>query len=442
MRRKATKHQNPRLGGLLCGLFAGLLMTAVPAMAQNCDITAEEIVRLRPPSFENYSQWNETHGEDGMDQFSDLVVLFDGSVVAAGSYTKDEEDPVYKPYLVHMTPKGEVVWETREEETAFKTINRIIPYKDGYLVLGDLNRAGKGNGIYVAQYNDKGKRVDQWAIYEGKGNLDGKALTLSADGKAVLIAAQLNPQGEFKDQYGILYKYTLSGKRIWRHGYSPGSRSVFNNIQAADTNGYIVSGALQIEDGRMAGWLIRVDDNGAIMWQRNYARGDYSEFLSAASMPDDGLLLGGLSKPSGSKRTAAWVMKVDGAGSTVWQRYYAGAYNYAARDLFAYEDGRADVLVDAIQHSLFDRAHVRLMTFSPRGYLMNVGEFSEGQGSHAFRLVKGPKGERVMAGWAQMKYAEVTSVEEIPVSTYDAWLVAAPSLDPYEDPCKPRSYLP
>lgn len=428
--------------GLICGLLAALVSLPGSAKAQNCDIVGEEIVRLRPPAFENYTQWDEIHGQDGMEQFSDLTVLVDGSVVAAGSYTKDEEDPVYKPYLVHMTAKGEVLWETREEETAFKTINRIIPYKTGYLVLGDLNRGGKGNGIYIAQYNDKGKRLTQWPIYEGKGNLDGKALMVSEDGKALLIAAQLNPQGDFKEQYGVVYKYTLGGKRLWRHGYSPGASSVFNNIQKADGVGYILSGGLQIQDGRMAGWLIRVDDNGAIMWQRSYARGDYAEFLSAASTPDGGLLLGGKAKPIGSKRSSAWVIKVDSSGQDVWQRYYAGAFNYMASDVMAYDDGRAQVLVDAVQHKLVDRAHIRLMTFSPRGYLMNVEEFSDGQGAHAFRLAKGPKGERAMSGWVQTKYADVASVEEIPVSTYDSWLVVAPPLDPYDDPCKPRSYMP
>jgi hypothetical protein len=198
---------------------------------------------------------------------------------------------------------------------------------------------------------------------------------------------------------------------------------------------------MQIEDNRMGAWLIRVDDNGAIMWQRTYARGNRSAFLSAAST-DDGILLSGEIKPIGSARTSGWVMKVDLSGRVIWQRYYAGAYNYAARDLVVYDDGRASVLVDATPNTLLDRGHLRLMTFSPRGYLMNVEEFSEGQGAHAFRLVKGPKGERVMSGYAQMSYAEVPSVTEIPVSTFNAWLVAAPSLDPYEDPCLPKSYLP
>ena len=118
------------------------------AQAQNCDIVTEEINRLRPPAFANYTQWDEVYGLDGMEQFSDLVVLFDGSVVAAGSYTKDEEDPIYKPYLVHMTPKGEVTWEVRDESKSFKTINRILPLKKGYVVLGELNAPGNGNGIY------------------------------------------------------------------------------------------------------------------------------------------------------------------------------------------------------------------------------------------------------------------------------------------------------
>lgn len=438
-----TGKQTKRLCGALGPLFLGVLVFSAPAIAQTCDLVGEEITRLRPPSFENYTQWDEIYGQDGMEKFSDLAVLADGSVIAGGAYTKDEEDHVYKPLLVHLNQKGDVLWEAREEEKSFKTISRLIQTRDGYAVLGEIGDTAKGDGIYVAFYGDDGKRKSQWPVYERGGNLDAKALLLSGDGKSLLIAAQFNPEGKTDGQYGVLYKYTLGGKRIWRHGYSPGSRSVFNNLQKAADGGYIVSGEVQI-DTRMAGWLLRVDDSGAVMWQKTYARGSYSSFLSGQSLPDgSGIILTGTTRPGGGGRNSGWVMKVDVAGQVVWQRYYySSGYDYFARDVIAYDDGRISVLTDAEPRTLSERGHLRLMTFTPRGYLLNVEEFSEGQSGHAYHLIMGPGRERVMAGYTQVKYAEAASVNDVPTSTFNGWIVSAPSLDPYEDPCLPKSYLP
>lgn len=427
---------------IITALFVGLIGSATPVLAQTCDITLEEITRLRAPAFDNYTKWDETFGNDGMEQFSDLFPVVDGSIVAVGAYTKNEEDPVYKPLLVHMNEKGEVKWETREESKSFKSINRIIAFNKGYAVLGDLNDNSRGDGLFVAFYGDDGKRKNEFTIFESGKNLDGKAILASADGKSLMIAAQVNPGGSTDGQYGVLYKYTSSGKRVWRHGYSPGTRSVFHNLSPAKRGGYIVSGEVELPDGRMGGWLIRVDNDGAIMWQRSYSRGSYAAFLNATSLEDDAILLTGQTRPSGGKRNSGWIMKVKNTGDIVWQRYYAGDYNYSIRDVMPYEDGRSVALLAGLPRTLAERMHVRLLMFDTRGNLLNVEEFSEGQGAQGFTLREGFQGERIIAGYTQIKYSGADSVNEIPISTYNGWIAAAPALDPYEDPCLPQGFDP
>lgn len=422
--------------------FIGLVVAASPARAQNCDINVEEITRLRAPAFENYTKWDELFGGEGMEQFSDLYPVVDGSVVAVGAYTRDEEDPVYKPLLVQMNEKGEVKWETREDSKSFKSINRIISFNKGYAVLGDMNDASRGDGLFVAFYGDDGKRKNEFTIFESGKNLDGKAIAASADGKSLVVAAQVNPGGGTDGQYGVLYKYAPSGKRIWRHGYTPGTRSVFHNLTPATQGGFIAAGEVELPDGRMGGWLVRVDDNGAVMWQRSYARGSYAAFLTGVSVDGDSILLGGQTKPTGGKRNSGWVMKVRNNGDIVWQRYYAGDFNYAIRALMPYDDGRSVAMLAGIPRSLAERTHMRLLTFDPRGNLLNVEEFSEGQGAQAFTLREGFQGERMMAGYAQIKYAEAATVNEIPINTYNGWIAAAPALDPYDDPCLPQGFDP
>lgn len=376
-----------------------------------------------------------------MEQISDFVILSDGSIVMGGAYTSDEEDNTYKPLLVHMTPQGKILWEVREKSEFFKTVDHIVETEEGYAVLGEIEDPKRGDGIYLAHYTKDGQKKTQKTFFEAGGNLDGKALVKLSGGAGYMIAAQYNPEKNISMQYGIIYKVTKSGARLLRRAYTPGMQTIFNNFQDMGDGTYMLSGQLRLEDGRRAGWLVKLDEEATIMWQKTYARGSFSSLRSVAPFEQGGYILGGEARPSGGGRSAGWVLKIDDTGNVEWQRYYAGKHTYVVRDVLAYEDGRSVALLDGVPQKLQDRAHIRLLDYTPRGYLMSAEDYSESQGAHAFSLKRGPKGERVFAGYAQTRLSEAMTPEDVPVSTFDAWLVAAVALDPYEDPCLPRGFF-
>lgn len=417
-----------------------MCLAASPAYAQRCEIVYEEITRLNPPDFGHYSIWDEVYGDKGMDQISDFVILTDGSVVMGGAYTSDEEDNTYKPLLVHITPQGKILWEVREKSDFFKTVDHIVETEDGYAVLGEIEDPKRGDGIYLAHYTKDGQKKNQKTFFEPGGNLDGKALVKLPGGAGYMIAAQYNPEN-LSLQYGIIYKVTKSGARLMRRAYTPGMQTVFNNFQDMGDGTYMLSGQLRLEDGRRAGWLVKLDQEAAIMWQKTYARGSFSALRSVAPFEKGGYLLGGEARPSGGGRSAGWALKIDDTGNVEWQRYYVGKHAYVVRDVLAYEDGRSVALLDGMPQKLEDRAHIRLLDYTPRGYLMSVEDYSKSQGAHAFTLKRGPKGERVFAGYAQTRLSAAMTPEEVPVSAFDAWLVAAVALEPYKDPCLPREFF-
>lgn len=415
-----------------------LMFLAFPALAQECGVSYEEIITLKEPDFTNLNVWNRVEGGQGMQQLADFFTAPDGSVVAAGSYTKDEDDKTYRPLIIKFTPKGKMIWQVREEPAFFKSIDRIVALEKGFAVIGDIKDPKRGYGVYLAVYDDAGKRVSEKPIFESGANLDARALVQTPDGKGFIIVVQYTPlKNGDEGRYGIIYRLTRSGDKVWRRAYTPGMRTELNNIQMMPDFSYMLTGEIRHDDGRQAGWLLRVDGGGGIQWQRIYPRGGEAEFHAASAFSNGDYLVSGRVRAVDGKLWSAWVMRTDGTGNTLWQRYYSGAYSYNARGAVTQKaDDRAIILLDARARKMTQRTHARLLTLSPRGYLMNVEDFNENMGGRGLSLRLNADGARVMSGYAQTKYADADNPEDINIGAFDGWMLAAMPLDPYDDPCQ------
>ncbi len=420
-----------------------LSLFSSPVFAQDeCGMGTAEVTTLRAPQFEAAkNNWTLLYAEDGMDVFSDLVQIDPDHFVAAGSYTKDKEDTVYHPLLVKYDARLKPVWTVREDSASQKTIHRIIKTKEGFTVLGDITDKAKGSGIYIGSYNESGAvRGKPVTFYEAGGDLDAKAFVPSQDGEGYIIAAQYIDLTNSEKQNGFLYKVSKAGKLLWKRSLTTGRSTVFNNIQTALDGSYMVTGQMVLEGNISGAWFLRLNEEGAVMWQRTYPRGIAATFMAASQTKSGEFMLAGKARPVDydGQGLAAWVMKTDSSGNPLWQRYLKGPYSYEAADLIVYEDGRASVLLNAEAMTSEDRSHARLATFSPQGELQHLEEFTDGQNAAAGRLVAGLSGERIIVGHAQTSFGdnqESNSAKAAPTYTYDGWILAGTALDSFADPC-------
>lgn len=87
-------------------------------------------------------------------------------------------------------------------------------------------------------------------------------------------------------------------------------------------------------------WLVKVDKNGVVEWQRTIGGGDHDYLFCLDQTSDGGYILGGtsISHISGEKTVDMiavadyWIVKTDGVGNIEWQQTYGGLgfdYPYA-----------------------------------------------------------------------------------------------------------------
>lgn len=419
----------------------------MPVMAQDqreakiCDLSSTEMTSLRTPMFgAAASVWDIVEGEEGMDVYNDVISLPDNNYIAAGTFTKDKGTKVFQPLIVKFDDTLAKVWETRDTTGPYKTIQRILPIKDGFAVLGNVREANNGDGIYIGFYDANGKFLKDKKIFETNGKLDAKAMVLARDGSGFMVAAQQEEGKSPDQQYGVIYKLSPSGDKMWKRSYRPGLSSVFQNIQVGLKGDYFVTGQLVTDDRKSAGWVLRVDGKGVIQWQQTYPRGLAASLSSVQENKYGALTMVGQVRPlSGVKDgLAAWVIKTDPSGKLLWQRYFRSVnYDFKAVDAIVYEDGRSSVLINGTGLSPEYIAHASLLTFSPQGQLQGLEEFTNGQNALANRMVSGMNAERIIAGYSQTSFGEGQEMDEpAPVSTLDGWLFAAVPLELYEDPCR------
>lgn len=406
----------------------------------DCSITEIEKTTIREPQFGAINKWDFKDGGDGMESYADILSLENDHFIVAGAYTKNKKDDIYHPLIIHFDDRFKKIWEVRAESASFKTVQRILKTKTGIVALGDM-RGESGNGLYLAFYDDKGKQTGEHGFFEPGGSVAAKSMVLASDGTGYLIAAQFTDATDSSKQYGLIYKISHAGKQIWKRAYRPGPTTVFQALQPTLSGNYIVAGQIVMNDRKSAGWAMRIDNQGAIGWQRTYPRGLAATLYGAAEFSDGTFLMTGTIRPLTGAKTgmAGWVMKTTATGAPLWQRYFSAvSYDYRAGDIIAYHDGRASVLVNGGALDSGHRTHARLMTLSPSGQVLQLEDYTDGQNASANRLVSGLGAERLLAGFTQTSFGENQDMDEpAPAYTYDGWAIAGAPLDLYEDPCAP-----
>lgn len=73
------------------------------------------------------------------------------------------------------------------------------------------------------------------------------------------------------------------------------------------------------------GWLIRLDSDGAILWQKSYGGTGEDWFRRILPAGDGTFTVQGITDSFGAGQTDIWLLKLNGDGGIAWQKTYGGA---------------------------------------------------------------------------------------------------------------------
>ena len=146
------------------------------------------------------------------------------------------------------------------------------------------------------------------------------------------------------------------------------------SIQATNDGGFIVAGLADSVGLLKQTWLLRLDSNGLIVWQKAYGSIDVAADGSIAGLgrptvkdsQDGGFLVA--TSTMVSSHVAAWIFKVDASGSLVWQEAFTGDGAASARSIDAASDGGYAAVAATISTSVtFPETRTLVMRFDESG---------------------------------------------------------------------------
>ncbi len=166
--------------------------------------------------------------------------------------------------------------------------------------------------------------------YGGLGISEARCVRQTIDGGYVVGGST----GSFGNGSSDIYLLRMDelGDPVWSRVY--GGIGVDNAIACRELpDGFIIAGTTSTgTNGSYDMLLIRTDLQGEPLWERNYGTSSW-ELCNAMELLPDGFILGGISYGGGMLNGAAYVVKTDLNGDTLWTRTYGGPYRMECNGL-------------------------------------------------------------------------------------------------------------
>jgi len=182
----------------------------------------------------------------------------------------------------------------------------------GFLLLGWTRSFGGGQrDFYLVKTDSLGNQ--QWQkTYGGSTDEGGSSIIQLMDGNYLLTGS--GSQGS-AGSIGRLYKVRSDGTQIWAKTYIYEINSGNNLHKTLELwNGDLISAGMTSNTSN-AGYLVRTDSLGNVIWQREYDKNDNTDlFYSLLLAEDGGFLLSGQAWNEETNSQDAWLLKVDSVG--------------------------------------------------------------------------------------------------------------------------------
>jgi hypothetical protein len=224
----------------------------------------------------------------------------DGGYIVGG-----ETKPVWQigGLLMRIDDNGDVIWE---KIFPAGSPNSGIPTPDGNFLIGGQSLTT--GGFYLLKVDGTGSaiwektirhEVHPWVVY---------SIAL-ATGGGYIVTGLTHPT-----DYGYVARVDESGEVVWEKTYGGSARDVTYSVCRAHCGGYIVAG-WTASSGSGSGdvWIFKIDESGAMLWERTYGGSLSDDALSVAPTPDGGYIVGARTLSYGNGGDF-WILKVDDEG--------------------------------------------------------------------------------------------------------------------------------
>ncbi len=272
----------------------------------------------------------------------DMVSTSDGGSIGVGDSCSDY-------YIVKIDANGNKEWDITLGGTGTDIAESVEQTLDGgYIINGRTSSPNDGNvqgghggvDFWVVKLSSTGSFV--WGKCLG-GYYDdfGFDIIQTADGNYVALG-YLYPTSQTTTGYGgadyWLVKLNANGNIIWQSTYGGNGDDKPNKFSQTSDGGFIMTGISLSSSGQVTGnngeydaWIIKIDQDGILDWQRNIGGTDIDVINMVKETSDGNYILSGATLSNNGDVSGnhgeydIWVVKMDSSGTILWQKCIGGS---------------------------------------------------------------------------------------------------------------------
>jgi len=291
-------------------VLAGLVLAVVAILG-----LARSVEAAAPSSAEPFAA---TYGGDKSDEGNELLQTADGGYVVVGSTTSfgaGGEDA----WLLKLNADGTTAWTKTYGGTEDDRAHSIVQTDDGgFVVAGHTRSFGSGLAdAWLLKLNSAGGIV--WEKTYGGTGTDIALDIVRAEGGGFVVAGQTDSSGAGSTDIWVI-KLDDDGDVVWQKTYGGTDSDHARDIQQTVDGGYVVAGSTS-SFGSDA-WILKLEGDGSLEWNGLYGGPDTDEANAIQETGDGGYVVAGASR-SQATGYKAWVLKLAANGSVDWQKGYS-----------------------------------------------------------------------------------------------------------------------
>ena len=197
---------------------------------------------------------------------------------------------------------------------------------------------------------------------------------------------------------GWVLRLNENGDVVWNKTFLEGWGTELRYV-ANITDGYLLVGNEFFASGQVSGYVVRIDNQGDLQWMKILDQGTTSKLFSGMATID-GFVVFGLSSQSFGGKSSVWVVKLNVDGNVVWSRTYCGFTDSAARSGVLTQNG--DYLLAGYIDSKGDGKYdFYLVDLNDRGDIVWNSTYG-GEGSQKAYSITNAKGGYLVVGDTQL----------------------------------------
>lgn len=185
--------------------------------------------------------------------------------------------------------------------------------------------------------------VIQWQkTYGGSSFETANSIVQTNDNGFITTGQAASNDGDVIGNHGgwdiLVVKMDSVGGLQWKKSFGGSNNDwAFSAIQTSD-EGYIVAGYTGSNDGDVSGnhgdkdmWILKLDSNGAIQWQKLLGGSGWEEAWAVKQTADDGFIIAGRASSTDGDVIGVhgyldyWVVKLSNTGDLEWQKSLGGS---------------------------------------------------------------------------------------------------------------------